>query len=210
MIAGRNGSGKSTLLRLLATALRPDAGEGQVEGYDLVRHRHDVRQLVTLLGHASNLYEPLTALQNLQIFARFLGLDDDRKVLVALLERVGLDERADDPVTSYSAGMRKRLSIARVLLRRAPIVLLDEPYGQLDPPGFHFVDRLVATLRDEGATVLLATHQLDRAASMADRGIVLEEGRVRWEGAASRLPIDGGLDPRTEAKPLLVLPEEPE
>lgn len=210
MIAGRNGSGKSTLLRLLATALRPDAGEGQIEGYDLVRQRHDVRQLVTLLGHASNLYEPLTALQNLQIFARFLGLDDTRTALTPLLERVGLGERADDPVTSYSAGMRKRLSIARVLLRRAPVVLLDEPYGQLDPPGFHFVDRLVTTLRDEGATVLLATHHLDRAAAMAERGIVLEEGRVRWEGAASRLPADGGLDPRSDAKRSLVLPEERE
>src|SRR6185503_2302181 len=141
MIAGRNGAGKSTLLRVLATAIRPDSGTASVGGFDVVRQRADVRKLTAILSHQNYLYESLTAKENLQVTADHLGVRRDG--VGALLAQVGLDARADDPVSTFSAGMRKRLSFARVLLQAPRVVLLDEPYGALDPPGFDLVDQVI-------------------------------------------------------------------
>jgi len=195
MLAGRNGSGKSTLLRLLATAIRPDRGTASVLGHDLVAGREAVRRSTALLAHASYLYEALTALENLRIAARFLGRETSRAALLPLLAEVELAERADDAVATFSAGMRKRLALARALLQEGRVVLLDEPYGELDPPGFRLVDRLFGVFKAQGSTVLMATHLLDRGAALCDEGIVLEGGRLRWHGPARDLPARGGLDP---------------
>ena len=184
MVAGRNGSGKSTLFRVLSTAIRPDRGVARVAGHDVVTGRDDVRRATALLSHYSYLYESLSALQNLQILARFAGKGDPK----ALLERVGLAARANDPVATFSAGMRKRLSFARILLQEPQVVFLDEPYGQLDPPGFALVEEVVRELRGEGKTVLMATHQLERGANLADHAVMLEAGRVIWSGPAKETP----------------------
>lgn len=174
MVAGRNGSGKSTLFRVLSTAIRPDRGSGKVGGYDVVHEREDVRRISALLAHQSYLYESLTAKENLDVVAGFLGCDNEKEIL----DRVGLAQRADDPVSTFSAGMRKRLSFARVLLQKPDVVFFDEPYGQLDPEGFRLVDTVVQELKARGATVLIATHQVDRVAGYADCWITLEAGRV--------------------------------
>jgi heme exporter protein A len=197
MVAGRNGSGKSTLLRIVATAIRPDRGTASVLGHDIRQERETVRRHTALLNHSSYLYESLTALENLAIAARFLGRDARRGALLPLLAEVELSERADDAVSSFSAGMRKRLALARTLLQEGGLVLLDEPYGELDPPGFRLVDHLFDTLRARGSTVLMATHLLDRGAALCDEGLVLDGGRLRWQGAARDLPALGGLDPAT-------------
>jgi heme exporter protein A len=194
MLTGRNGSGKSTLLRCLSTAIRPDRGSAAVGGHDVVQHREQVRRQVASLSHYTYLYEPLTALDNLRIAARFLGRPDDRESLQGLLAEVGLADRADDAVMTYSAGMRKRLALARTLLQEARVVMLDEPYGQLDPPGFRWVDRLFASLKAQGKTVLVATHQVERVSHLCDLGLVLEEGRLRWFGPAADLPRSSGLE----------------
>jgi heme exporter protein A len=186
MVAGPNGSGKSTLLRTLATAIRPDAGSGRIGGFDLVREREDVRRLVALLSHSSYLYDSLTAHENLAIAADHLRRP--RSTIPALLERVALGRRADDPVATFSAGMRKRLSFARVLLQEPRVVFLDEPYGQLDPEGFALVDDVVQELKAGGATVVIATHQLPRASGIADEALLLDSGRVVWRGKASEVP----------------------
>jgi heme exporter protein A len=194
LVAGRNGSGKSTLLRVLATAIRPDRGSGRVLGHDLRRDATGVRRRVALLSHASYLYEALTALENLRIAARFLGKDASATALLPLLERVALAERAHDPPAVFSAGMRKRLSLARVLLQDAEIVMLDEPYGQLDPPGFRLVDGVVRSLRARGTTVLLASHQLARAGELCDDALALEAGRLAWAGPAREAAARSGLE----------------
>jgi len=173
-VTGRNGSGKSTLFRTLATAIRPDRGNATVLGFDLIRERWDVRRNLALLSHHSYLYEQLTARENLDIAARFLGVDG----IGDALERVNLAGRADDAVATFSAGMRKRLSFARVLLQNPRIVLLDEPYGQLDPQGFVLVDDVVRELKRRGTTVLMATHQVERGKGLADDMLCLEAGRV--------------------------------
>jgi heme exporter protein A len=194
MVAGRNGSGKSTLLRVLSTAIRPDSGTARLAGFDLIDERDDVRQNVAILSHASYTYDALSALENLQLMARLMGRSGNRREIIDLLDEVGLADRADDVVNTFSAGMRKRLAIARVLLQDAKIVMLDEPYGQLDPPGFRFIDALFSSLRRRGVTLLIATHQIERAAELCDLGIVLDRGRLIWAGPAAELPSHSGLE----------------
>src|SRR5438105_5707701 len=194
MISGRNGSGKSTLLRVLATAIRADLGTALILGHDLRADREAVREKTALLGHRTHLYESLTALENLALVARFLGGDRRRTVLLEHLEEVGLSDRADDPVQTFSAGMRQRLSLARVLQQEARVVLLDEPYGHLDPPGFVLVDGLLRRLRRDGATVLMATHLLARGRALCDRCVVLEAGRLVYAGDTAAMPEPAGAD----------------
>jgi len=190
MVTGRNGSGKSTLLRVLATAARADRGTARVAGHDIRTERTEVRRRVALLGHESFLYDMLTARQNLEVAAGFLGEGVVARVL-GLLHTVGLAERAGDPVSALSAGMRKRLALARTLLQDGEVVLLDEPYGELDPSGFRLLDSALDELKARGATVLLATHLLERGRASCDEAIVLEEGRLVWSGAAADLPDPG-------------------
>ncbi len=194
MLAGRNGSGKSTLLRVLATALRPDLGTARVAGLDVVADRDEVRRRAALLDHRSHVYDVLSALENLELMARFLGdAALDRGRLMAVLEEVGLADRAGDAVAGFSAGMRKRLALARVLLKTPEVALLDEPYGELDPPGFRLVDEVLDRLRRRGATVLMATHLVERGREHCDRALVLAGGGVEWDGAARHLEKDAGL-----------------
>lgn len=176
MVAGRNGAGKSTLFRILATAIRPDRGRASIGGFDVVRHRQDVRRMTAILSHANYLYESLTAKENLHIVADHLRIGRDG--VMRALEQVALASRADDPVSTFSAGMRKRLSFARVLLQDPRVVLLDEPYGALDPPGFELVDEVIRDLKRRGTTILMATHQWERGEKLADSVLVLEGGRV--------------------------------
>lgn len=198
MVAGRNGAGKSTLFRVLATALRPDRGRASVAGFDIVRAREDVRKATALLAHHNYLYEALTARENLAVVADHLGIGRQR--VEPILEQVGLAGRADDGVSTFSAGMRKRLSFARILLQDPRVVFLDEPYGALDPPGFDLVDSFVSDLKRRGATILMATHQWERGAQLSDSALVLEQGRVSWQGPASEALAH---EPRQAAAPRL-------
>ncbi len=194
MISGRNGSGKSTLLRVLATAIRADRGTARILGHDVRADREAVRERIALLGHRTHLYEPLTALENLALVARFLDGDGRRTALLPRLEEVGLSDRADDPVQTFSAGMRQRLALARVLQQEARVVLLDEPYGHLDPAGCLLVDGVLRRLRARGATVLMATHLLHRGRTMCDRSLVLDAGRLVFAGATAEMPEPAGTD----------------
>ena len=190
LVTGRNGSGKSTLLRVLATAARADRGTARVAGYDIRAERTEVRRRIALLDHHSFLYEALSARENLKVAAGFLGPGAEARV-PDLLGRVGLAGRADDPVSSFSAGMRKRLALARALLQPAEVYLLDEPYGELDPPGFRLLEAALDELTARGATVLLASHLLERGRERCDEAIVLEEGRLAWQGPAAELREPG-------------------
>jgi heme exporter protein A len=176
MLAGHNGSGKTTLLRVLGTLLRPDLGKATVAGFDVAREREPLRQKIALLSHHSYLYESLTAKENLDLVARFLRIAESD--VSAMLARVGLADRSNDAVSTFSAGMRKRLSFARVLLQQPEIAFLDEPYGQLDPQGFALVDEVVGELKQRGTTIVVATHQVEHVIGYADERITLSGGRV--------------------------------
>jgi len=133
------------------------------------------------------MYEELSALENLDSVARLLGAPRSEAELSTLCEQVGIQGAADIPVRKYSAGMRKRLALARLTLQKPRVVLLDEPYGQLDDAGFDLVDRMIRQWKDEGCAVVLASHLLERAGQVADRGAILASGQIRWVGAAADL-----------------------
>ena len=178
LLTGHNGSGKTTLLRLLATALSPTAGRVEVLGKDSVAAREEVRREVALLSHASFLYEDLTAEQNLTVFARLLGLPSPRDAAGQLLTRVGLTQRSDSPVRQFSAGMRKRLAIARLLMKRPTLALLDEPFGELDPAGIAAMEGIIGQLKQEGVTVVLATHLVEQGLALCEERLHLQDGRA--------------------------------
>ncbi len=177
LLTGHNGSGKTTLLRLVSTAAFPTAGAILVNGLDTRKARDDVRGQVALLSHASFLYEDLTARQNLAMLADFLGVTD-LALVDALLDRVGLKARSHSPVRQFSAGMRKRLAIARLLMKQPRVALLDEPFGELDPAGIAQMEGLIRELQAAGTSVVLATHLIDQGLSLTHERLHLNEGRL--------------------------------
>lgn len=187
LLAGRNGSGKSTLLGVLSGALRADQGSVTVNGCDTRLDRTGVRRATALLGHASYLYEPLSALENLRIAAAMLGRPETVAQLMTRLEQVGLEKRAHDPVANFSAGMKKRVSIARLRLQQPRLMLLDEPYAALDPQGFLMIDALVRESVAAGTAVIVASHDLARTAPMCQDGMILTAGRVTFRGTAAEV-----------------------
>jgi len=178
LLTGSNGSGKTTLLRTIATAIRPTAGTIRVLGLDCRADRQEVRERVALLSHTSFLYEDLTAEQNLRLLRRLISAESSRGQIEALLERVGLAHRAKHPVRQFSAGMRKRLAIARLLLKSPSVALLDEPFGELDPGGVVDMERIIAELKVAGTTILLATHLVEQGLSLCEERLHLSEGRA--------------------------------
>ncbi len=178
LLTGHNGSGKTTLLRMIATATFPTAGKLLVLGMDSRDDRAAIRHQVALLSHASFLYEDLTASQNLVVLGRLMGLDEPAKAAAALLDRVGLSARTDNPVRQFSAGMRKRVAIARLLLKAPSIALLDEPFGELDPAGILQMESLIAELKAQGTTLVLATHQVEQGIKLTEERLHLENGRM--------------------------------
>jgi ABC-type multidrug transport system ATPase subunit len=140
---------------------------------------------LSLISHHAFLYERLTAIESLRLWARILGGDRSDRALTALLEEVGLAERANDQVHTFSAGMRKRLTLARTRLEQPDLLLLDEPFAALDVPGQRLVERWIRDSAARGVTVVLASHQLEQAATLCRRAIVLARGQIEWEGSAA-------------------------
>jgi heme ABC exporter ATP-binding subunit CcmA len=175
-MTGRNGSGKTTLLRLVGTLLRPTRGTVSVLGRDTVRGAGEIRGHVGLLGHHSGLYDHLTAAENLIFSLRMAGRSADRTAIGQALERVGLADVADERARGFSAGMRRRLGLARLLLRPPHVLLLDEPYASFDEDGIGVVNAFVAEVALAGGVVLLATHDLARAAQIVSRQVHIADG----------------------------------
>jgi heme exporter protein A len=177
-LLGPNGAGKSTLLAILSTLLAPSSGRVQYGDADAHSAGPALRARLGLLGHDLYLYPELTARENLEFFSRLYGLSDRRTRVARALETAGLAERADDAVSGFSRGMRQRLALERALLHGPRLLLLDEPFTGLDDAsGQALVARLLG-LRDEGAIVIVATHDLDLADGLVDEVAVLRDGRL--------------------------------
>lgn len=201
-IVGHNGSGKSTLLRIVATALRPTRGTAHVLGLDVTRAAGVLRERVALLTHDVALYGDLTAEENLRFAARMLGQRPTRAQLEAVLDRVGLRAVADERARTFSSGMQRRLSIARIFLRTPDVLLLDEPFNSLDADGVALVSELVRQTRARGATVLLVAHDLQRGAVAADRLVAMADGRFVDEATAAT--ASALIEPVADAPEVLV------
>jgi heme ABC exporter ATP-binding subunit CcmA len=189
-LLGPNGSGKSTLLRILATVLRPTAGSLFIGGVDALARPESARPLIGMLGHGSYVYDDLTALENLRFWAVLSGQDASAPRLGAALEAVNLDGVAGERARTFSAGMKRRLGLARVLLGRPPLLLLDEPFTGLDRQGRKWAQDVLQELRDRGAAILLATHSLGTGLELASRVAILSGGRLAVDCPAEQLSGD--------------------
>lgn len=177
LLTGHNGSGKTTLLRLLGTAMSPSAGKLTILGLDAVAQREEVRRKVALLSHANFLYEDLSGFQNLLLMARLLGVPEAKDTVEALVRKVGLNPKDSQPVRQYSAGMRKRIAIGKLLLKVPEVALLDEPFGELDPAGIAAMEGFIQELKQKGSTVVLATHVIEQGKALCREHLHLERGR---------------------------------
>jgi heme exporter protein A len=176
-LLGPNGAGKSTLLAMLATVLRPSSGTiryGTLEP----SVGPALRSRIGVLGHDLFLYPELTARENLAFFAGLYGIAEGDARARAALERAGLETRRDDPVASFSRGMRQRVALERALIHDPRLALLDEPFTGLDDASTEALLGRLKGLRDSGAIVILATHDLDLADGLLDRALFLRDGRI--------------------------------
>jgi heme exporter protein A len=187
---GPNGAGKSTLIGILATLVAPNAGETRYGGQAARELGPSLRRRIGVLAHELYLYAELSARQNLRFFAELYGLDS-RATVDAALERAGLADRGDDPVSGFSRGMRQRLALERALLHGPRLVLFDEPFTGLDD---HAVGLVAARLRQaaaDGCIVVMATHDLDLADGLVTRVALMRAGKL-----VSDEPADTGLRAR--------------
>ncbi|MES2179096.1 MAG: heme ABC exporter ATP-binding protein CcmA [Gemmatimonadota bacterium] len=189
-LLGANGSGKSTLLRILSTLLRPHAGTARIAGHDVVRASHDVRSQVGFLAHSPALYADLTARENIAFAATML--DRAESDIESVLDRVGLMAAAERQVRGLSAGMQRRLALARLILMRPRVLLLDEPYSNLDPEGIQLMNALIAEWVADGAAALVVLHELAPAANVLHRTVTIVDGRIEAERAAHLSLAAGG------------------
>ena len=175
-IMGHNGSGKSTLLRVISTALRPSAGQGWVFGHHLVKDAVEVRRHIGFLAHAPGLYDDLTATENLIFAARMFGIEESR--IPSAIERVGLWGARDERVRGFSAGMQRRLALARLILGAPRLLLLDEPYNNFDAQGIELVNAVIQEARTNGGSALVVLHDRRQGEHVLDRVVELGRGVV--------------------------------
>ncbi len=174
-LLGANGSGKSTLLRIFSTLLRPSAGSASVFGHDVVSDADLVRGELGFLSHTPGLYDDLTARENLRFAATMLGADNAD--IGGVLERVGLTHAADERVRGFSAGMERRLAVARMLMAKPRLLLLDEPYSNLDADGISMMSGIIADAVHADGAALVVLHELAPAAGVLNRTVTLHDGR---------------------------------
>jgi len=177
-ILGKNGSGKTTLLRIIATLLRPTRGSGAVFGHRLSGDEDAVRGRVGLLGHTNAIYPDLTAAENLGFTLRMMGRPVEPRAVETTLASVGLGAHANARTRGFSAGMQRRLALARLRVLEPSLLLLDEPYSSLDPDGAEIVTGMIGAVRNEGGAAIFITHDIRRAEDIADRVVALDDGRI--------------------------------
>jgi ABC transporter DrrB family efflux protein len=188
-LLGPNGAGKTTLVRILATLLRPDSGEAELLGLDVVADPSKVREQLALTGQFAAVDELLTGRENLEMFGRLFRLSrtDARRRASDLLQRFELTDAADRTAKTYSGGMRRRLDLASSMLTQPRVLFLDEPTTGLDPRSRNEIWEIVRDLRREGTTVLLTTQYLEEADQLADEIAVIDHGRVIAKGTGNEL-----------------------
>jgi ABC-2 type transport system ATP-binding protein len=195
-VLGPNGAGKTTTIRILSTLLLPDDGKAKINGYDVVEQDDKVRASIGLTGQYAAVDEYLTGRENLQMMGRLYRLSkkDTLERANALLEQFDLAEASVRPVRTYSGGMRRRLDLAMSLIASPPIIFLDEPTTGLDPRSRMTIWKMIKELTKSGTTILLTTQYMEEADQLADKIVVIDNGKVIAEGTASELKKRVGSD----------------
>ena len=193
-LLGPNGAGKTTLIRMLSTVIPPDTGDITIGGASVQREPQEARKFIGVCPQELALYEDLTGRENTVFFARMSGLSRTEALANAeeFLELVGLSERADSRVRTYSGGMKRRLNIAMALVGRPQLLFLDEPTAGVDPQSRNHVFETVERLNEEGMTVIYTTHYMEEADRLCERLLILDYGRVIREGSPHDLKASIG------------------
>ena len=180
-LLGPNGAGKTSTMRMLSCLVAPSEGKAYVCGYDISKQQTEIRKHIAILTESAGLYESLSAEENLRFFAKLYDLTPGQVNGRAehYLKLLGLWERRKDPAGTFSSGMKQKLSMARALIHEPSVMLLDEPTSALDPEGAKLVRDFIGTLKDEGRTIILCTHNLVEAQSLCDRVAIVKKTLLR-------------------------------
>lgn len=182
-LIGRNGAGKTTLLRTIAGFSKP--GKGAIRIFGKEPRETETRQHIGVIGHGIAVYDELSALENLMLYARLYGLADPRRAALAWLEQTGLERVRDGLVREFSRGMRQRLAVARAFLHEPSVLLLDEPFTALDDRAIAVLQRLLREALANGKTIIMSTHQLREALELSSHVAMLNRGEVVFHGACT-------------------------
>ena len=189
-VLGANGAGKTTLLKVLATLVRPTRGRVIVAGRDSTKEPELVRREIGLIAHSPYVYEDLTAAENLTFWATLAGLNASAAERAGALATVELERAADARVRTFSAGMKRRLSLARFVLARPRVLLLDEPFTGLDQRGKKWLEEHLASFKSGGGAIVMTTHSFGRELAVADRIAILAGGAIALDTPRGALAAD--------------------
>jgi heme ABC exporter ATP-binding subunit CcmA len=189
-VLGANGAGKTTLLKVLATLVRPTRGTAMVAGHDCAKDAELVRREIGLVSHSSYVYEDLTAAENLTFWATLAGLRPSPAERAGALAAVELEHAAGERVRTFSAGMKRRLSLARFILARPRVLLLDEPFTGLDQRGKKWLEEHLASFKTGGGAIVMTTHSFGRELAVADRIAILAAGAIALDTPRGTLSAD--------------------
>ena len=178
-LCGPNGAGKTTLLRILANLSKPSSGDVIINGKNLNRQGLKLRGMIGFVGPQTLLYDNLTAAENLRFYTKLYGISDPDRHINAILTLIGLNQQKDDLLRTFSSGMQQRLAIGRALLHDPSILLLDEPFNGLDTSASQQLMSLLCGLQEQGKTMLLASHNIERSSALCQRCIILDQGRIK-------------------------------
>ena len=188
-LLGPNGSGKTTLMRILGGLSKPTAGQVAIGGWNLPQEAGAVRAQLGVVAHQPLLYDELTAAENLRFYGRLYGLRPEALAerVPVVLARVGLAQRAGDVVRTFSRGMQQRLAIARAILHEPHVLLFDEPYTGLDQDAAQMLDLLLQDVARDGHTIVMTSHDLNRALNLSTRVAILSRGKIGYTEASSAI-----------------------
>ena len=178
VLFGPNGAGKSTLIQILCSLLQPSSGSVRIAGYEVRNKREESRKMIGFMSHQTFLYPHLTAYENLKFFGLMYGTPHLNARTKEVLNIVGMDDYKNETVQTFSRGMQQRVSIARAIIHDPLLLFLDEPFTGLDQQGCEVLTKLILTFRDQGKTVIMASHQLQLGIELCGRAAILKSGKI--------------------------------
>ena len=189
IIFGPNGAGKTTLIKILATIMSPSSGRILIDGLNLKDNAEDIRRRIGVVIHQTFLYGNLTAYENLEFYSRLYDVPDHKKRIHEVVDMVGMTSRLHDRVNFLSRGMQQRLSIARSLLHKPAIMLLDEPETGLDQQAISMLWETLQVGKQGKRSLIITTHNLERGLELGDRMLILDKGKIVYEGSRQELDL---------------------
>ena len=193
-LIGNNGAGKSTLLRIISTLSKPTHGRIIFNGTNQKEKLHEWRKIIGIISHENRLYEDLSSIDNLRLFGTLYGVENLENNTDQVLQQTKLFQVARLPVSNFSSGMKKRLMIARLMLCKPKIMILDEPFTGLDQHSNQLFQNYLKAFHKQGGTVIMVTHQLELGLELATRVLILNQQRIQHDNLASELSVDQCVD----------------